>query len=137
MTNEQIQALQAAAEMAAGSDEYGVARRALEYMAKPELILSLLAERAADKALIAKLQNEVEETGQLLDRVTTNYQSSCQRIAELEASHSKLRDSMAAIHNTIQSGGAYTPLASIMNASKRAYEESSAAAGITLVVGGE
>lgn len=51
------------------------------------------------------------------------------RIAELEASHGNLREAMAAIHNTITSGGAYTPLAAILNASKRVYEDSAAAAG--------
>lgn len=50
------------------------------------------------------------------------------RIAELSASHGKLREAMAGIHNTIRSEGAYTPLAAILNASKRAYEESAAAA---------
>lgn len=52
-----------------------------------------------------------------------------QRIAELEASHSNLREAMAGIHNTITAGGDYTPLAAILNSSKRAYEESAAAAG--------
>ncbi|HAS0921051.1 ead/Ea22-like family protein [Enterobacter cloacae] len=52
-----------------------------------------------------------------------------QRIAELSASHGKLREAMAGIHNTISGGGAYKPLAAILNASKRAYEESAAAAG--------
>ncbi len=51
------------------------------------------------------------------------------RIAELSASHGKLREAMAGIHNTITAGGAYTPLAAILNSSKRAYEESAAAAG--------
>lgn len=51
------------------------------------------------------------------------------RIAELSASHGKLREAMAGIHNTITGGGAHTPLAAILNASKRAYEESAAAAG--------
>lgn len=51
------------------------------------------------------------------------------RIAELSASHGKLREAMAGIHNTITSRGAHTPLAAILNASKRAYEESAAAAG--------
>lgn len=51
------------------------------------------------------------------------------RIAELEASHSNLREAMAGIHNTISGGGVYTPLSAILNASKRAYEESGAAAG--------
>ncbi|MGP1861248.1 hypothetical protein ACTSLC_24495, partial [Citrobacter freundii] len=52
------------------------------------------------------------------------------RIAELSASHSKLRDTMATIHNTIRMDGGYTPLAAILNAAKRAYEESATAAGI-------
>ncbi|EOZ1473484.1 MULTISPECIES: hypothetical protein [Enterobacter] len=51
------------------------------------------------------------------------------RIAELQASHGNLREAMAGIHNTITGGGAHTPLAAILNASKRAYEESAAAAG--------
>ncbi len=49
--------------------------------------------------------------------------------AELSASHSNLREAMAGIHNTITAGGAYTPLAAILNSSKRAYEESAAVAG--------
>lgn len=51
------------------------------------------------------------------------------RIAELDASHSNLREAMAGIHNTVSGGGAYTPLAAIQNASKRAYEDSAVAAG--------
>lgn len=52
------------------------------------------------------------------------------RIAELSASHSKLRDTMTGIHNTIRMDGGYTPLAAILNAAKRAHEESTTAAGI-------
>ncbi len=52
------------------------------------------------------------------------------RIAELSASHSKLRDTIATIHNTIRMDGGYTPLAAILNAAKRAHEESATAAGI-------
>lgn len=52
------------------------------------------------------------------------------QIAELSASHSKLRDTMATIHNTIRMDGGYTPLATILNAAKRAHEESATAAGI-------
>ncbi|MDA8500704.1 ead/Ea22-like family protein [Citrobacter sp. Igbk 17] len=51
-------------------------------------------------------------------------------IAELSASNSKLRDTMAGIHNTIRIDGGYTPLAAILNAAKRAHEESAIAAGI-------
>lgn len=56
-------------------------------------------------------------------------QEARQRIAELSASHENLREAMAGIHNTISGGGAYTPLAAVLNVSKRAYEESAAAAG--------
>lgn len=62
----------------------------------------------------------------LLDELEAKYK----RIAELSASHSKLRDTMAGIHNTIRMDGGYTPLAAILNAAKRAYEESASAAGI-------
>lgn len=60
-------------------------------------------------------------------RMVTDYRD---RIAVLSASHSKLRDTMAAIHNTIRMDGGYTPLAAILNAAKRAHEESAIAAGI-------
>lgn len=60
------------------------------------------------------------------------------RIAELEASHVKLRDTMAAIHNTIRMDGVNTPLAVIMSTAKCAHEESAAiAAGIKLQIEGE
>ncbi|MDM3162153.1 ead/Ea22-like family protein [Citrobacter sp. Cf118] len=52
------------------------------------------------------------------------------RIDELSASHSKLCDTIAAIHNTIRMDGGYTPLAAILNAAKRAHEDSATAAGI-------
>lgn len=66
-----------------------------------------------------------------LDAVTLHdaLEAAEKRIAELEASHSNLREAMVGIHNTIRGEGAYTPLAAILNASKRAYEESAAAAG--------
>nr|WP_249417262.1 ead/Ea22-like family protein [Citrobacter freundii] len=57
-------------------------------------------------------------------------ESAEKRIAELSTSHSKLRDTMAGIHNTIRMDGGYTPLAAILNAAKRAHEESATAAGI-------
>ncbi|WP_275221354.1 ead/Ea22-like family protein [Citrobacter freundii] len=60
-------------------------------------------------------------------RMVADYQD---RIAVLSASHSKLRDTMATIHNTIRMDGGYTPLAAILNAAKRAHEESASAAGI-------
>ena len=64
-----------------------------------------------------------------VDELVKALEAAEKRTAELEASHSKLREEMAGIHNTITGGGAHTPLAAILNASKRAYEESYAAAG--------
>lgn len=64
-----------------------------------------------------------------VDELVKALEAAEKRIAELEASHNNLREAMAGIHNTITGGGAYTPLAAILNASKRAYEESAAAAG--------
>lgn len=64
-----------------------------------------------------------------VDELVNALEAAENRIAELSASHGKLREAMAGIHNTISGGGAYTPLAAILNASKRAYEESAAAAG--------
>lgn len=54
------------------------------------------------------------------------------RIAELEASHSTLRETLAAIHNTIKLDGFTTPLAVIMRNAQCAYEESAAAAGVAV-----
>ncbi|EOO0046305.1 ead/Ea22-like family protein, partial [Escherichia coli] len=63
-----------------------------------------------------------------VDELVAALESAEKRIAELSASHSKLRDTMAGIHNTIRMDGGYTPLAAILNAAKRAYEESASAA---------
>lgn len=139
INSEQIQALKAAAEKATPG-EWGIqfgdeiyasdgvnheqiamlfsdnSARDAEFIAaaNPAAILSLLAERDADKALIAE---------------------QAKRIAELEASHKKLRGSMAAIHNTIRLDGVGVSLSVLLSASKRAYEDSAAAAGITLDMG--
>ncbi|MCM5051381.1 ead/Ea22-like family protein, partial [Escherichia coli] len=54
-----------------------------------------------------------------VDELVAALESAEKRIAELSASHSKLRDTMAGIHNTIRMDGGYTPLAAILNAAKR------------------
>lgn len=77
-----------------------------------------------DVSIVDQCQKTADVVRALLDELEVKDK----RIAELEASHSNLREAMAGIHNTITGGGAYTPLAAIMNASKRAYEESAAAA---------
>ncbi len=64
-----------------------------------------------------------------VDELVKALEAAEKRIAELSASHGNLREAMAGIHNTITAGGAYTPMAAILNSSKRAYEESAASAG--------
>jgi len=59
------------------------------------------------------------------------------RIAEIEVSHKKLRETLAAVYNTITGGGAYTSLAGILTAVKRAYLESSDASARTVTVEGD
>ncbi|MNN63448.1 hypothetical protein D3C81_1788270 [compost metagenome] len=54
------------------------------------------------------------------------------RIDALSASHSKLHEGMAAIYNAICADGASTSLSAILTFVKRAFEESRAAAGITV-----
>ncbi|EIH7849227.1 hypothetical protein A4V82_003841 [Escherichia coli] len=93
---------------------------AFRMKATPQVVLALLDELEAAKSKLNE-QREYYE-GVIAD--------GSKRIAELSASHSKLRDTMAGIHNTIRMDGGYTPLAAILNAAKRAYEESASAAGI-------
>ncbi|ELQ6610365.1 ead/Ea22-like family protein [Escherichia coli] len=132
--------------------------------ASPATVLALLDERERNQQYIKSRDQENEEialtVGKLrveleavqktsaarieaIDRTHKMFQREKDRadaaekcIAELSASHSKLRDTMAGIHNTIRMDGGYTPLAAILNAAKRAYEESASAAGIR-IKGGE
>ncbi|HHU0772601.1 hypothetical protein ABKW03_05230 [Enterobacter hormaechei] len=89
--------------------------------------LGLLTPKGCASALGLRFISEhvQRETKRLKDEL----EAAEKRIADLEASHGNLREAMAGIHNTITGGGAHTPLAAILNASKRAYEESAAAAG--------
>ncbi|MDK2353546.1 ead/Ea22-like family protein [Enterobacter hormaechei] len=99
----------------------------------PATVLALLDElEAADKRnaeLEDILEAEIKSWMQRYDSANNRREAAEKRIAELEASHSNLREAMVGIHNTIIGEGAYTPLAAILNASKRAYEESASAAG--------
>lgn len=107
-----------------------------------ERVLALLDElEARDKSIsflkdqLAQLANfnpdwdKLEAATDSLREHMAELTAARKRIAELSTSHSNLREAMAGIHNTITAGGAYTPLAAILNASKAAYEESAAAAG--------
>ncbi|EJI7843977.1 ead/Ea22-like family protein [Escherichia coli] len=133
-----------------GFDEQKNAENNARYIAafNPEIVLALLDERERNQQYIkrrdqenedialtvGKLRVELEEAKSKLNEQREYYEGviadGSKRIAELSASHSKLRDTMAGIHNTIRMDGGYTPLAAILNAAKRAYEESASAAGI-------
>ncbi|MCM5476959.1 ead/Ea22-like family protein, partial [Escherichia coli] len=106
--------------------------------ANPATVLALLDERERNQQYIksrdqenedialtvGKLRVELEEAKSKLNEQREYYEGviadGSKRIAELSASHSKLRDTMAGIHNTIRMDGGYTPLAAILNAAKRA-----------------
>ncbi|MEB2418256.1 hypothetical protein [Citrobacter sp. R-1.5.2] len=85
--------------------------------------LQLQRDKDSLEAVAIAMRDDMRETREKLE-------AAGKRIAELSASHSKLRDTMATIHNTIRMDGGYTPLAAILNAAKRAHEESATAAGI-------
>lgn len=79
---------------------------------------------------VCKIVDGHDRMAKKLKEAEAKLEAAEKRIAELSASHSKLRDTMAGIHNTIRMDGGYTPLAAILNAAKRAHEESAIAAGI-------
>lgn len=99
-------------------------------------VLALLDElEAAENRIDILRQDKDKVIDMSTERVTkllARAEAAEKRVAELEASHSKLRESMAAIHNTICRDGAHTSLAVILNSAKRAHEESAAAAGIRI-----
>lgn len=78
--------------------------------------------------IIARQKRWIKGIEVAMIAATDRAEAAEKRMAVLEASHSNLREAVAGIHNTIAGGGAHTPLAAILNASKRAYEESAAAA---------
>ncbi len=84
--------------------------------ASPEAVLALLDELEAEQRICSTWRKTAESNSEKLEAAE-------KRIAELSASHSKLRD-------TIRMDGGYTPLTAILNAAKRACEESASAAGI-------
>ncbi|EJN8403115.1 ead/Ea22-like family protein [Salmonella enterica] len=89
----------------------------------------LRVELEAAENRIAEVESQRRMAFMACNRWADKFREAEKRVAELEASHSNLREAMAGIHNTITAGGSYTPLAAILNSSKRAYEESAAAAG--------
>lgn len=98
----------------------------------PKVALALLDERERNQQYIKNRDQENEDIALTVGRLRVEMEAAEKRIAELSASHRKLRNTMAGIHNTIRMDGGYTPLAAILNAAKRAYEESASAAGIRI-----
>ncbi|HAZ4237124.1 TPA: ead/Ea22-like family protein, partial [Escherichia coli] len=95
--------------------------------ASPATVLALLDERERNQQYIKRRDQENEDIALTVGKLRVELEAAEKCIAELSASHSKLRDTMAGIHNTIRMDGGYTPLAAILNAAKRAYEESASA----------
>ncbi|MDT3612146.1 hypothetical protein ROM10_19090 [Cronobacter sakazakii] len=105
-----------------------------------ELIAALEAARAdcrEKEARIAELESQRKLAFSAGNRWADKCREAEKRVAEIEASHKKLREALAAIHNTIRLDGLNAPLAAIMSSAKRAHEESATAAGINLETGGE
>ena len=123
INSEQIQALKAAAEKAI-ADDWGYDRDEFSEIASPEAILSLLAEREADKALIAELKpiaehaqrgwQEAHEQEALVERAMTRIDEQAKSIDflkeqlaqlanfnpdwdKLEAAYDSLREHMTAL----------------------------------------
>ncbi|MCJ2917322.1 ead/Ea22-like family protein [Escherichia coli] len=115
-----------------GFDGQNNAENNARYIAafNPEVVLALLDERERNQQYIKRRDQENEDIALTVGKLRVELEAAEKRIAELSASHSKLRDTMAGIHNTIRMDGGYTPLAAILNAAKRAYEESASDAGI-------
>lgn len=108
------------------------ALNAFNEAANPATVLALLDELEAAEKLIAEFDQRIRTQNRHACELFDEAKAQRQRTAELEASHSKLRESMAAIHNTIHLDGVRTSLTAMMGAAKRAHDESSAAAGISI-----
>jgi len=108
------------------------ANREFVQAANPATVLALLDELEAAEKLIAEFDQRIRTQNRHACELFDEAKAQRQRTAELEASHSKLRESMAAIHNTIHLDGVRTSLTAMMGAAKRAHDESSAAAGISI-----
>ncbi|EGH1311345.1 ead/Ea22-like family protein [Escherichia coli] len=129
MSNIDKRALRKAAIHAKTVDDWGCDADNFHEKATPDAVLALLDELEAAEKRYAEMTTYRDNAAKKVVKLRTELTAAEKRISELEASHNNLREAMAGIHNTIAGGGAYTPLAAILNASKRAYEESAAAAG--------
>ena len=129
MSNIDKRALRKAAIHAKTTDDWGCDADNFHEKATPDAVLALLDELEGGAGRIKELESQRAMAFTACSRWRDKFKEAENRIAELEASHGNLREAVAGIHNTIIGRGAHTPLAAILNASKRAYEESAAAAG--------
>ncbi|HEE9870759.1 TPA: hypothetical protein R8G15_004296, partial [Citrobacter freundii] len=88
--------------------------------ASPEAVLALLDELEAEQRICSTWRKTAESNSEKLEAAE-------KRIAELDASHSKQREGMAAIYNAICENGASTSLSAILTFVKRSREESASA----------
>lgn len=106
----------------------------------PAVVLALIDELERKDKQIAEMTDErtasMNEMSRIIQAETNAKRAANKRIAELEARHTKLRESMAAIHNTIRLDGVGTSLSGLLSASKIAWEESAPDSGINLTVEG-
>ncbi|HDS1237626.1 TPA: hypothetical protein QEG37_002008 [Pluralibacter gergoviae] len=99
-----------------------------------EKLISAARKAFPENRTIAALCGALEGS----DARIVELQSRAEAAEVLAKSHKALRDSMAAIHNTIRGDGAYVSLSVLLSASKRAYEESAQAAKVGIQIqGGE
>ncbi|PZY06992.1 hypothetical protein DIV25_18320 [Escherichia coli] len=111
--------------------DYGVdidALNAFKFLTGPETVLALLDERERNQQYIKRRDQKNEDIALTVGKLRVELEA----VQKTSAARIKLRDTMAGIHNTIRMDGGYTPLAAILNAAKRAYEESASAAGIRI-----
>ncbi|WP_312773298.1 hypothetical protein [Atlantibacter hermannii] len=128
MTAEQLAQLRVLTERAI-SDGWGYDRDEFYEVLTPEMTLALLNDLGAKDITLSARDYHFDQQADRIEYLE-------KRIAELEARHTKLRESMAAIHNTIRLDGVGTSLSGLLSASKRAWEESAPNAGINLTVEG-
>lgn len=108
-------------------DELKAAESRLSEILKPNMLLPVI-----DGLDEHQLRHVIQTCTESYSLLHGKWEAAEKRVAEVEASHAKLRESMAAIHNTIRLDGVRTSLAAIMGAAKRAHDESAAAAGISI-----
>lgn len=97
-----------------------------------------IAELQESNAQVINSRDHYKHISEELMRRIHELQSRAEAAEVLAKSHKSLRDSMAAIHNTIRGDGAYVSLSVLLSASRRAYDESAQAAKLDIQIqGGE